>query len=802
LKSEQVEPRCLYRRSGILAFTLIIIFSIQDSTIAQQLLGDPVDISQDFSKLEHTYFLSSRVLAFDPTTGVGTLEWKRFARRPTYSFNKMDKGLSPVTQNEEFPSEYDLAPALSFSIEFTSPRTVRLRMSTSQGPLSSEPSLMLVAPPSRDNSWKVEQTPKEIIYKSTYGSVTLIKDPWEIQIRDSSGRLITSTQSKKDLSSFSAPLPFSFVRRATDLGRSVAATFSLSPDEKIFGCGESFTRLNKRGQKIVLYMRDAMGVQTPLMYKPIPFFMSSNGYGMFLHTSTPVTLDIGQTFDNSNVLYVGEDALDLFIFLGNPKEILSEYTALTGRSPVPPLWSFGFWMSRITYKSEDEVRNVALKLRQYRIPSDVIHLDTGWFETDWRSDYKFSTSRFRDPAKMISDLKQQGFYISLWQLPYFTRKNRLYSEIVNSGYAVREGGAKLPTEDATLDFSNPATVKWYQGLLAGLLKMGVGAIKVDFGEGAPSNGVYASGRTGFYEHNLYPLRYNKAVAEITKESTGDWIIWARAAWAGSQRYPLHWGGDAENTNSAMAAELRGGLSLGLSGFTYWSHDAGGFVNRAPRDLYRRWLGWAVLTSHTRAHGVPPREPWEYDEAFVEDYRRMVELKYSLMPYIYAQAKYSSEHGFPMLRTLFFEYPDDPTSWLIEDEYMFGSDLLVAPLIEEGDSRRVYLPPGSWIDYQTGKVFRGPEWHKISAGKIPVVLLVKDHSVVPHIAVAQSTSQMNWNDIELRVFSTDSSNVAGLFALPQGDLQTLRLEPAPNGHVMKEDPLRGKVKWQIRRFASQ
>ena len=164
-------------------------------------------------------------------------------------------------------------------------------------------------------------------------------------------------------------------------------------------------------------------------------------------------------------------------------------------------------------------------------------------------------------------------------------------------------------------------MKWYQGRLAGLLKMGVGAIKVDFGEGAPSNGLYASGKTGLYEHNLYPLRYNKAVADITKQITGDSIIWARSAWAGSQRYPLHWGGDAENTNSAMAAQLRGGLSFGLSGFTYWSHDAGGFVDRAPRDLYRRWLGLGVLTSHTRAHGAPPREPWEYDEAFVEDYRR-------------------------------------------------------------------------------------------------------------------------------------------------------------------------------------
>ena len=802
MESKLIEHRWSYRRFWIFAFTLIVLFSIHRSARAQQLLGDPVDISQDFSKIENTYFLSNRVLAFDPATGNGTLEWKRYARRPTYSFNKMDKGLSPVTQNEEFPAEYDASPSVSFSIEFVSPRAIRLRMNTSQGPLSNEPSLMLVGAPLKDTSWKAEQTEKAIIYKGVYGSVTLIKDPWEIQIRDGSGRLLTGTQSKKDLSSFSSPLPFSFVRRATDLGRSVAATFSLSPDEKIFGCGESFTRLNKRGQKVVLYMRDAMGVQTPLMYKPIPFFMSSSGYGMFLHTSTPVTLDIGQTFDNSNVLYVGDDTLDLFIFLGNPKEILSEYTALTGRSPVPPLWSFGFWMSRITYKSEDEVRDVAAKLRQYRIPSDVIHLDTGWFETDWRSDYKFSTTRFRDPAKMISDLKQQGFHISLWQYTYFTRKNRLFPEIVNNGLSVRNEGGKFPNEDATLDFSNPETVKWYQNLLAELLKMGVGAIKVDFGEGAPYTGLYASGRTGLYEHNLYPLRYNKAVAEITKQITGESIIWARSAWAGSQRYPLHWGGDAENTNSAMAAELRGGLSFGLSGFTYWSHDAGGFVERAPRDLYRRWLGFAVLTSHTRAHGAPPREPWEYDPDFVDIYRRTVGLKYSLMPYIIAQAKDSSAHGYPMLRTLFFEYPDDPTSWLIEDEYMFGSDLLVAPLIEEGDSRKVYLPPGSWIDYQSGKVYSGARWHQLTAGPIPVILLVKDHAVIPHIGLAQSTSEMNWNDVELRVFSTDQSAATGLFALPQGNLQTLRLMGSQSGFALQNGPLQGQVKWRITRFGSQ
>ena len=394
---------------------------------------------------------------------------------------------------------------------------------------------------------------------------------------------------------------------------------------------------------------------------------------------------------------------------------------------------------------------------------------------------------------MIRDLKQDGFRVSLWQYTYFTPKNPLFRELIDQGLTVRDGGGRPTAEDAVLDFTNPAAVAWYRSKLSPRLGMGVGAIKVDFGEGAPLEGVYANGRTGWYEHNLYPVRYNAAVYDLTREKTGEGIIWARSAWAGSQRYPLHWGGDAENTNSAMAGELRGGLSFGLSGFTYWSHDAGGFVTRAPRDLYRRWLAFGVLTSHTRTHGAPPREPWEYDADMVTDFRRTVELKYSLMPYIYAQALTSSAKGWPMLRTLFFEHPDDPTSWLVEDEYMFGSSLLVAPLFEDAaTSRRVYLPPGSWIDYQTGRAYDGARWHDISAGPIPIVLLVKNHTVLPHLAVAQSTSAMNWNDVQLRVFSTDGAPADGSFALPGSAAQALRVQ----GGRLVSDPLGGKVKWRV------
>ncbi|HEU4766441.1 MAG TPA: TIM-barrel domain-containing protein, partial [Pyrinomonadaceae bacterium] len=399
--------------------------------------------------------------------------------------------------------------------------------------------------------------------------------------------------------------------------------------------------------------------------------------------------------------------------------------------------------------------------------------------------------------KMIKDLRDQGFRVTLWQYTYVTSKNELWKEMVEKGYHVKNEGGRLPSEDATLDFSNPEAVKWYQGKIRDLLKLGVGAIKVDFGEGAPLSGGYMSGQSGWYEHNLYPLRYNKAVAEVTKEVTGEDVIWARSTWAGSQRYPLHWGGDAENTDSAMAAELRGGLSLGLSGFTYWSHDVGGFVNRAPRDLYRRWMAWGVLTSHTRAHGAPPREPWEYDAGLIEDFRNALGLRYSLMPYIYAQAKDSSARGFPMVRPLFFEYPNDPTSWTIDDAYMFGTDLLVAPMFASGDRRKVYVPPGEWIDYQSGRVYAGAKWHEIQLGKVPVVLLVKNHSVLPHIKVAQSTKDMDWDNVELRVFSTDNAAVTGLFTRPGSDVQTLSLSKRGANFALQSDPQAGKVKWDVK-----
>ena len=746
------------------------------------LLNQPVDISGEFGRIENTVFLGNRLTRFDATAGTGLLEWKRHARKPRMAF---DQVVAPFEESQswEFPPVYGQDPALPFEIRFVTNRTLRLRWNVGNSLPTDADSLMLVEEPGRSGDWGVHEGNGQVVWKGPHGSVVLSPDPWHVEFRDAAGRLLTRTQHLADSKAIlnCEPIPFGFVRRAADLARHYAATFSLAPDEQLFGCGESFGRLNKRGQKVVLWTCDAHGVQTERMYKPVPFFLSSRGYGMFVHSSAPITFDFGHAYDGATTLHVGDDILDLFVFLGTPAEIIEEYTALTGRSPMPPLWSFGLWMSRITYKSEAETREVAGLLRQHRIPCDVIHLDTGWFETDWLCDYRFSPSRFDDPARMIRDLRDQGFRISLWQLPYFSPANRLYREAVEKGYVVRDAAGGPATEDAIVDFSNPSAVRWYQGLLAGLLKLGVGAIKADFGEAAPLAGLYASGRTGWHEHNLYPLRYNKAVADVTRATTGESVIWARSAWAGSQRYPLHWGGDAENTDCGMAASLRAGLSLGLCGFSFWSHDIGGFVQKSPAALYRRWMPFGMLTSHSRCHGAPPKEPWPYGEAFTDDFRKAVELKYRLMPYVYAQAKISADHGWPLLRPLFFHYPEHPTAWLIEDEYLFGADLLVAPLMEETPGRRVYLPPGGWIDYQTGRLYDGAKWHLIEPGAIPCVVLVRDGAVLPRVRVAQHTGAIDWQRLALAVFATQAEAATAQVYLP-GDETTRTVRVCRAGRV--------------------
>ena len=753
---------------------------LQTNAGVQYLQNNARDMSTDFSDLSNTYFLADSLSAFDAATASGMVNWKRYRLSPRQAFNL--NGYWPVRmQMLDFPdTQYDNDPDLAFQLQFIDYRTVRIRMLTT--PIAApddtdadpmfcdEFKTMWKTNDSRPSAhgWRVEQDANSIRYVGNNGSIEVQRYPWRVILRDSNGKVLTQTRAIIDNDSTQVKLlPFCFIKRGADNSRSVNPVFFLSPGERIYGCGESFTSLNKVGQKVHLYVTDPQGPETDGMYKPVPFYFSNRGYGIFMHTSAPVTCDFGASYIGAQRLFMGDEAVDLFVFFGEPEEILDAYTNVTGKSPMLPLWTFGTWMSRITYFSQEEGLEIARQLRAHRIPSDVIHFDTGWFGVDWQCDYEFAKDRFPNPAAMLKSMKKDGFHTCLWQLPYFTPKNRYFNELVDGGMVVTNAKGGMPYEDAVVDFSNPKAVEWYQGKIGALIRLGVGAIKCDFGEAAPYNGLYASGRTGFYEHNLYPLRYNKALWNAVKDNSGEGVIWARSAWAGSQRYPLHWGGDAATNDIGMMGDLRGGLSLGLSGFSFWSHDMGGFVTASPEDIYRRWLPFGFLSSHTRAHGAPPTEPWLISESFTDAFRQCAEMKYKLMPYVYAQAKDCSNRGLPMVRALFVEYPEDPGAWLVEDEYMFGSQILVAPLMESGNERVCYLPQGKWIDYQDGKVYDGG-YHTIKAGAIPCIILVADGSLIPQVPVAHSTDRIDWSKLELIPYKASDVLCKGLVFTPGDD----------------------------------
>ena len=742
------------------------------------------DVSTDFYDLSNTYFLADSLDWYNTQLGFGMVQWKRYRLSPRQAFNL--NGYWPVRmQMLDFPdAAYENDPSLQIKIEFLTPRTARIRMETSPAFKRIEdlqdvmfcdefkeklPTLRNI-----EGGLKTTADDAKIAFQTKYGCIEIQRYPFRIVLKDAKGKVLTQTRHIIDNDSTQVKLlPLSFIKRGSDNSRSVNPVFLLSPGERIYGCGESFTSLNKVGQKVHLSVTDPQGPETDGMYKPVPFYFSNRGYGIFMHTSAPVTCDFGASYIGAQRLFMADEDIDLFVFFGEPKDILDEYTNVTGKSPMLPLWSFGTWMSRITYFSQEEGLEIAHQLRKNKIPSDVIHFDTGWFGTDWQCDYEFAKDRFPDPVGMLKQLADDGFHTCLWQLPYFTPKNRFFLDIVHDGLHVKNADGGMPVEDAILDFSNPKTVRWYQEKIEGLMKQGVSTIKCDFGEAAPYNGFYYSGKGGLYEHNLYPLRYNKALWEVVeKNHPSEGIIWARSAWAGSQRYPLHWGGDAATNNIGMLGDLRGGLSFGLSGFSFWSHDMGGFVTSSPEDIYRRWLPFGFLSSHTRAHGAPPTEPWLISESFTKAFRECAEMKYKLMPYVYAQAKDCSERGLPMVRALLVEFPNDPGAWLVEDEYMFGSQMLVAPLLESGNSRTVYLPSfgeglgvgSKWIDYQSGKVYDSG-YQTLTAGRIPAIILVRDGSIIPHAPLAQRTDQIQWDKVELKTYRAAAKRCTGLIFKP-------------------------------------
>jgi alpha-D-xyloside xylohydrolase len=507
------------------------------------------------------------------------------------------------------------------------------------------------------------------------------------------------------------------------------------PDEHFAGTGERFAPLDLKGKTLILENTDALGVNSRRAYKNVPLYISSEGYGVLVMTSAHVRLSMADISTRAVQGQIEDDYLDIFLLGGEDiADILLQYRLLTGFPEQMPLWSYGMWMSRMTYFSAEETMEIARRLRDEDYPCDVLHLDTGWFRKDWQCEWAFNPVTFPDPPAYFREMKDLGYRITLWQNPSVAKDTLHYETAVSNRYlapiAKQEnsesdfGGASY---GGNIDFSNPKAVTWYQGLLRDLLEMGAAAIKTDFGEKINANAVYY-GLPYKRLHNLYALLYQKAAYEVTKEVTGDGIIWARAGWIGCQRYPIHWGGDCACSWDGLAGTIRGGLHIGLSGFSFWSHDIPGFhslpefMNNRPSDnLYLRWTQAAVFGSHMRYHGTSAREPYEYP-AVADLTRGWLKLRYALIPYIYKQGQKSVEGGLPLMRALIFHHQDDPVCWHVDHGFYCGDDLLIYPVMNDEGTCRPYLPAGSWVDFWTGERLEGGRYLPLTQyplGRIPI-----------------------------------------------------------------------------------
>jgi alpha-D-xyloside xylohydrolase len=534
-------------------------------------------------------------------------------------------------------------------------------------------------------------------------------------------------------------LPTSVARHA---GREATfEAFQLSPGESIYGLGERFDAVARRGRPVDFVNHDVIGTSNPRSYINVPLLWSTAGYGCFVNSYARTEWDVGMTDTGTVGLSTEENFMDYFIISGKtPKDILQRYTRdLTGQAVMPPIWTYGLWFSRNSYTSWSVVDEVLKQCSEKNVPIDVIHLDTAWFKEDWNPDLVFGRERFPDPEIKIPKLLEDGVHTSLWQCTFVPPRddNVLYKEGLAGGYFAyaREAdgskGSKLfeypagssgwRLDDATIDYSNPKTRAWYGKKISDLVAMGVSAIKTDFGDCITPDAFYEN-IEGRRFQNLYALAYNATISAAMKSVNSDTVVWSRGGTAGSQRYPIHWGGDSQCSWAALQGSFNATLSLGLSGFTFVATDCGGFIGTPAPELYIRWSQLSLLAaSHFRSHGAGDtnsREPWAFGDDALDTFKHIADLRYQLLPYIVEQSRLSCDAGVGVIRHLVLEWPEDRNTWHIETQCMLGDGIMIVPVMrplsELDETMDVYFPKGKWYDFWTKKLFleTNGQWAKV------------------------------------------------------------------------------------------
>ena len=499
----------------------------------------------------------------------------------------------------------------------------------------------------------------------------------------------------------------------------LSAQLNLGVGEMVYGLGERFTAFTKNGQSVDSWNADG-GTSSEQAYKNVPFYLTNRGYGVFVNNTGKVSFEIASETVEKVQFSAQTHDLQYFVIYGpTPAEILEKYTAVTGRAPQLPEWSFGLWLSTSFVTDYDEKTVTAFidEMERREIPLDVFHFDCFWMREYQWCDFQWDPRTFPEPTAMLARLKAKGLKISLWINPYIGQASPLFAEGKAGGYFLKRHDGSVWQWDlwqagnAIVDFTNPAARDWFKSKLRPLLEMGVDCFKTDFGERIPTDINYFNGADPVQMHNLYTQLYNETVWELLNEVKGaDAIVFARSATAGGQKMPVHWGGDNTSSFESMAESLRGGLSLSLSGFGYWSHDIGGFEGTPDPAVFKRWLAFGLLSSHSRLHGNESvRVPWSIDEEAVDVTRIFVNLKKKLLPYLVETMRDVTAKGLPMMRPMLLAFPEDPTAWFLDQQYMLGPDLLVAPVFSAKGEVTFYLPSGKWRNYFTDEIIEGGRW---------------------------------------------------------------------------------------------
>lgn len=516
---------------------------------------------------------------------------------------------------------------------------------------------------------------------------------------------------------------------------------NLSVGETIYGLGERFTPFVKNGQSVDIWNEDG-GTASEIAYKNIPFYLSSRGYGILVNNPGRVQFEVASEVVTAVQFSVPGEVIDYYIISGDTlKQVLQNYTRLSGKPALPPAWSFGLWLttSFTTNYDEKTVTSFIEGMAERDIPLHVFHFDCFWMRENRWVDFIWDPELFPDPENMLSRLKKRGLNICVWINPYVAQHSVMFDEGAEHGYLVKTKTGDIwqwnrwQAGMGLVDFTNPEAVAWYQGKLKGLIDMGVDTFKTDFGERIPTEVVYHDGSDPEKMHNFYTYLYNEAVFSLLERQLGkgNALVFARSATVGGQKFPVHWGGDCSGTYESMAESLRGGLSLALSGFGFWSHDMGGFELTATPDVYKRWIAFGSFSSHSRLHGNESyRVPWNFDEESSGVLRFFTRLKCSLMPYIFAQAIKTHESGIPMMRPMILEHQDDPTCAYLDRQYYFGESMIAAPIFNEEGTAEYYLPAGIWTNFLTNEAVEGGSWQRERHTYMSLPLMIPENTVIP------------------------------------------------------------------------